>query len=364
MGNAMPANGYDTLLLPGIPVRRATPEDAGAIAAIHDDAMRWAFARGFRRRGPLALDSLRADAAERVAIHEVYVACEDGAPVATLVVTWNDEGLWDDVPGDAGYVYAFAVKRSYAGQGVGRALLDWAGRYVSTTGRPLLRLECDADNPGLRAYYEVRAGFTHRGDAWRGERALARYEKAVEMDTIRTPHGDLTVAQAAPEDLEAILAIGDDVDAWLLARGITPGVPPRPMREIVADRIACGAQYLARVRGEPAGNIVLEWVDDGVWSDLPGDACYVHGFAVSRAHAGIGIAMLRGAERFAAERGKRLLRLDCTAENAGLRAYYARAGFTDRGVMALAHRNAARYEKDVGPDVIAQSEKRIDDGAR
>jgi GNAT superfamily N-acetyltransferase len=362
MGNVMPANSHDTLLLPGITVRRATPADVAAIAAIHDDAMRWAFARGFRRREPLALDTLRADAAERIAIHEVYVACDDGSPVATLVLTWDDDGLWDDLPGDAGCLYAFAVKRSYAGQGVGHALLDWACRYVAATGRTLLRLDCDAGNPGLRAYYE-RSGFTHRGDAWRGERALARYEKAVHVDTLQTAHGELAVAPAGLDDLEAILAIGDDVDAWLLARGITPGVPPRPMREIVADRVARGAQYLARVQGEPAGNIVLQWDGDGVWSDLPGDACYVHGFAVARAYAGIGIAMLRWAERFAAERGKRLVRLDCTAENMGLRAYYARAGFTDRGVVALAHRNAARYEKDVGPDLIAQSGKRIDHGA-
>jgi GNAT superfamily N-acetyltransferase len=183
------------------------------------------------------------------------------------------------------------------------------------------------------------------------------------MDTIQTAHSALTIAPASPDDLEAILEIGDDADAWQLARGITPGMPPRPMREIVAGRIARGTQYLAQVRGEPAGNIVLEWDDDGVWSALPGDACYVHGFAVARAHAGIGIAMLRWAELFAAERGKRLLRLDCTAENAGLRAYYVRAGFTDRGVMALAHRRAARYEKDVGLDMNAQSGKRTEHGA-
>lgn len=331
----------------GIVVLRATAEDADAIAAIHDDTMRWAFAQGFRRAHPLDLATLRADALRRIAEHEVYVAAGvDGAAVATLTLTWEDDGLWSDVPGSACYLYAFAVKRGVAGQGVGRAMLRWAEGYVAAMGRSFLRLECDAGNPGLRAYYE-RAGFTHRGDAQRGSRALARYERGVRVDSVESPHGTLTIALAQPEDLDAILAIGDDVDAWLLGRGIIPGTPPRPMREIVADRTARGVQYLARAQGVPAGNIVLEWEDDGAWTDLPGDACYVHGFAVSRAYAGIGVPMLRWAEGLAAERGKTLLRLDCAAENADLRAYYARAGFTHRGDVVMPHHNAARFERRI-----------------
>jgi RimJ/RimL family protein N-acetyltransferase len=165
--------------------------------------------------------------------------------------------------------------------------------------------------------------------------------------TAATPHGELVIRRALPEDLDALLALSDDVDAWLRSRGISPGVPPRPMSDIFAERTARGVQYVGTMDDEVAGTIVLEWADDGVWADAPNDACYVHGFAVRRAYAGIGLVLLRWAEHKTAARGKLLLRLDCMMENLALRVYYERAGFTHRGDVRLPHRGAARYEKVV-----------------
>lgn len=165
--------------------------------------------------------------------------------------------------------------------------------------------------------------------------------------TAATPHGELVIRRALPEDLDALLALSDDVDAWLRSRGISPGVPPRPMSDIFAERTAHGVQYVGTVDDEVVGTIVLEWADDGVWADAPDDACYVHGFAVRRAYAGIGLVLLGWAERMAAAAGKSVLRLDCTAENLALRAYYERAGYAHRGDVQLPHRGAARYEKVV-----------------
>jgi ribosomal protein S18 acetylase RimI-like enzyme len=326
-------------------IRRATPADVEAIAAIHDDTMRWTFAQGFRRADPLDLDTLRADALERIADHEVYVAArEDGLPIATFALAWEDDGLWSDMPGGAAYLFAFAVKRAFAGEGVGHALLRWAAGRVAATGTPYLRLECNADNPRLRAYYE-QAGFTFRGEAHRGSRALARYEKAVTMNTMETTLGEMTVVLAGADDVGAIVAIWDDAGAWMRSRGIVAEQPPRPMHAIVSDRVRGGEAYLGRVNGETAATITLEWEDDGVWSDLPSEALYVHGLASKRTYAGTGLALLRWAERMAAEAGRPLLRLDCRAENLALRAYYERAGFTHRGDVRLADRTAARFER-------------------
>jgi ribosomal protein S18 acetylase RimI-like enzyme len=326
-------------------IRRATPADVDAIAAIHDDTMRWTFAQGLRRADPLDLDTLHSDALERIAAHETYVAAhEDGPPIATFALAWEDDGLWCDAPGGAAYLFAFAVKRPCAGQGVGHTLLRWAERRVAATGTPYLRLDCNADNPALRAYYE-QAGFTFRGETHHGSRALARYEKAVTMDRIETARGEMTIVPAGPDDVDAIVAIWDDAGAWMRSRGIVAEQPPRPMHDIVSDRVRRGEVYLGRVNGEPAATITLEWADDGVWSDLPGDALYVHGLASKRAYAGMGLALLRWAERVAAEAGRPLLRLDCRAENPKLRAYYERADFTHRGDVRLAHRTAARFER-------------------
>src|SRR5258708_13891975 len=162
------------------------------------------------------------------------------------------------------------------------------------------------------------------------------------LGSCATPHVELVSRRALPEDLDALLALSDDVDAWLRSRGISPGVPPRPMSDIFAERTARGAQYVGTIDGEVAGTIVLEWADDGVWANAPDDACYVHGFAVRRAYAGIGLVLLGWAERMAAAAGKPVLRLDCTAENLALRAYYERAGYTHRASSRLPPPRAPR----------------------
>ncbi len=169
------------------------------------------------------------------------------------------------------------------------------------------------------------------------------------MDTIETQRGTLTIAPAGLDDVDAVVAIWDDADTWMRSRGIVAEQPPRPLREIVCDRVRRGEVYLGRIGGEPAATITLEWEDDGVWADMPGDALYVHGLASRRAYSATGLALLRWAECVAADHGTPLLRLDCRAENPELRAYYERAGFTHRGDVRLAHRTAARFERHIMP---------------
>ncbi|MGH2516728.1 MAG: GNAT family N-acetyltransferase, partial [Ktedonobacterales bacterium] len=86
--------------------------------------------------------------------------------------------LWTDRPGAALYVHGLMVRRTFAGRDIGRALLRWAEREAARRGKSLLRLDCDAKNPTLRAYYE-RAGFAHVDDVTLPHRVAARYEKLV-----------------------------------------------------------------------------------------------------------------------------------------------------------------------------------------
>lgn len=170
--------------------------------------------------------------------------------------------------------------------------------------------------------------------------------------TEQTPYGALHIRRGEPRDVERVVAIWDDVDAWLRARGIEQGVPPRPMHDIVTDRIAAGKLWVAWRDGAALGTITLEWEDDGVWLDLPERALYVHGLATRRSvkGQGVGLALLRWAEGVARAAGSPLLRLDCAAENPALRTYYERAGFVHRGDFARRAITMSRYEK------------RIDDG--
>lgn len=169
----------------------------------------------------------------------------------------------------------------------------------------------------------------------------------------------LAMARATAVDVEATLALYETAEAWMRSRGIDPGDPPIPQREIVTSRIERGLIWLARAGAggdgaAPLGAIVPKWEDDGTWRDVrgvrDGDALYVHGLVASRAPEGrgVGLLMLRWAEQVAANAGRPYVRLDCMASNPALRGYYERAGFAYRGDYARPDITLSRYEKRVG----------------
>ncbi|HLZ22351.1 MAG TPA: GNAT family N-acetyltransferase [Ktedonobacterales bacterium] len=326
-------------------VRRAEPEDAAALAAIAESTMVWLETLGLdagRPRMPLS-EAIVA----RIASDEVYLALRDDVAVGAATLRWTPDALWSDLPGDAVYLYSLMVRRDFAGQQVGRYVLAWATYLAAARGRTALRLDCDATNPALLAYYE-RIGFTYRGEVSFLGREWARFERTVLAERIATPYGELVVMRGSEEDVAAAVAIEEDAIGWVRTLGYKPGTPPRPLSDIFAAAIARGQMYLARREVEAAGKLAITDADD-LWIDRPGDALYVHGLMVRRAHAGrdIGRALLRWAEREAARRDKSLLRLDCDALNPTLRAYYERAGFTHVDDVALPHWAAARFEKSV-----------------
>jgi ribosomal protein S18 acetylase RimI-like enzyme len=124
------------------------------------------------------------DLTDRLRRGHVRLAFLGGEPVGTYTLTWSHRELWGIDGGEAGYLHRFAVAPEVAGRGVGGMLLDQAAEQVSARGRRWLRLDCDSDNGGLRAYYE-RHGFQHRGDVESvprstrsGLRDASRYQRA------------------------------------------------------------------------------------------------------------------------------------------------------------------------------------------
>ena len=166
-----------------ISVRTAAPGDSDAVLALLDEAAAWLAGRGVVQ-WPLAFRPEWVLPA--ISDGRVWLAEAGGAAVGTFRLDWSDP-LWTDLPDhdDAGYLHRFAVERASAG--LGGMLLERADEEVRRRGRHLLRLDCGADNPRLRGYYEA-AGFVHRGDVelpesitlWStGRPLLSRYERLV-----------------------------------------------------------------------------------------------------------------------------------------------------------------------------------------
>jgi ribosomal protein S18 acetylase RimI-like enzyme len=154
-------------------VRRAAPQDLDTVVAILSEAARWLLGRGIRQwPDPFPRDR----AAALLERGEFYLARVDGEPAATFALLWSDPGFWGEQPPVAGYVHAIAVRRAYAGRGLGEQLLDWAEEQVAAAGREFLRLDCMSDNSVLREYYE-RLGFEPRGEAVFRDFTATRFER-------------------------------------------------------------------------------------------------------------------------------------------------------------------------------------------
>ena len=156
-------------------VQARTP-DLDTVLSILEGAARWLASRGIEQWGPGTFSRQRI--VYRTERGEVYLFRVDGRPVGTLVLQWSDEETWGGVADDAGYVHGLAIRREWAGTGLGRALLKWAEERTSAAGGDYLRLDCAAENRALNAYYE-RAGFRPRGRASVFGLEVCLYEKPV-----------------------------------------------------------------------------------------------------------------------------------------------------------------------------------------
>jgi ribosomal protein S18 acetylase RimI-like enzyme len=116
----------------------------------------------------------------------------------------------------------------------------------------------------------------------------------------------LEVREARTEDLDAVLSILEDAARWMVRRGIEGWTPGSFSRRLIADLVARGEMHLALFAGQPVGIFALQWSDEETWGRLPDDAGYVHGLAVRRDFAGMGVGreLLRRAENRTSLSGK------------------------------------------------------------
>jgi ribosomal protein S18 acetylase RimI-like enzyme len=160
----------------------------------------------------------------------------------------------------------------------------------------------------------------------------------------------LEVREAWTADLDAVLSILEDAARWMVRQRIEGWTPNSFSRGRIAEIVGRGEMYLAVLAGQAVGTFALQWADEETWGRVPDDAGYVHGLAVRRDFAGRGLGreLLRWTENRVSLSGKKYLRLDCTAENDALNAYYRRARFDYRGRAMVRGLEVSLYEKQVG----------------
>ena len=94
---------------------------------------------------------------------DLYLAIIDDDPVGTVILSRGNVIYWTGPESDeALYVNRLAIRRSAAGKGVAKAMLDWCAKQATVAGKKSLRLHCSAKRPKLCTFYDS-AGFTRTG---------------------------------------------------------------------------------------------------------------------------------------------------------------------------------------------------------
>lgn len=149
-------------------------EDLETVLEILENAARWMVSNGWEGRKPGSFS--RQSILQQLEREEVFLGKIDGETVGTITLQWIDPTFWGKTASDAGYVHKLAVKRAYAGRGVGLQLLQWAENQASAAGRRYLRLNCLASDRALCHYYE-KAGFKHVRNIVEPRGLASLYEK-------------------------------------------------------------------------------------------------------------------------------------------------------------------------------------------
>lgn len=147
------------------PIRRARPDDLAAVLALRREAERWLADRRIVQwtpdYGEYAVGVLTAWVESGTA----WVVEDDGQVVATVsAMRLPDLDFWGWLDAmdriDALYLGKMIVARSYAGRGLGDAIMNWASQRAVEAGLSWLRIDVRRDNTRLHRYYEQR-GFSH-----------------------------------------------------------------------------------------------------------------------------------------------------------------------------------------------------------
>ena len=340
-------------------IRYAEPGDAEAVAAVETAAWRAAYggllpdddlAGGAGGGGAGGAGAGGAGGVAAGGEPGMTLVLEDGRAVVGVARLGPAE---TGLSGPIGEVRAVTVVPDRWGRGIGRRLLEaaveelrWAG-YGEAVAWPL-----EADRRGRR--FLERAGWEADG----GERA--DLERGTVLNRVRyrrpvpsSPYA-LRFDTAAPDDVDGLLRLYDDLARWMVESGIEqwrPGeLPGGRVRHFIVD----GEVTVLRYGDEIAGSAAVTWADPFAWNDSVGVAAgYVHQLMLARhlAGQGLGRRLLQRAEARIHHAGLRRVRLDFVANNDRLRRYYERAGYVHVGETDFGGRTDLRpcalYEKRI-----------------
>jgi GNAT superfamily N-acetyltransferase len=147
----------------------------------------------------------------------------------------------------------------------------------------------------------------------------------------------MRVREGMPQDIDAVLAMGDEAVGWMIARGTAMqwGTEPWTGNEkreqaIYLGLLGQGARIAETDEGELVGVLLTSRQGPSTALDVGERELYINWLLTSRRHSGrgIGALLIEEAKAMAAKRGIDLIRVDCWAgDNGALVRVYEGYGF-------------------------------------
>lgn len=227
-------------------VRPATISDQKMILYLIGEAADWLRGKGTDQwASPWPNERERDERVSRgLRDHRTWMVEDDGIPVATISCKPDaNRDLWTESEQTdlAVYVSRLVVSRSYAGQGIGTELIDWAGSWARQIyGARWIRIDVWTTNIALHSYYQERGfSFLRFCDDVRYPSA-ALFQKST--DDIRP--ADVTRLKEKPD----LIKPGQSIRSADLCTPVMPEAwtsTPQSTRVSVAYRVAQGCAAAA-----------------------------------------------------------------------------------------------------------------------
>jgi len=135
-------------------VRQADECDISIIEEILLDAVNWMSKNGLPNQWNES-NVKWANLSKSYKINNFYISYQNGLPAACMALTEYDPTYWPDIPKSQSlYLHKVAVKRTFAGKGCSKDLIDFAKKLALSYGIEAIRLNCNQHRNKLRALYE------------------------------------------------------------------------------------------------------------------------------------------------------------------------------------------------------------------
>jgi GNAT superfamily N-acetyltransferase len=143
-------------------LRKAKEEDVKKVLSLLVGAAEWLQSKGTTQWDYYItdLEGNTDEVIESIYKQNTYLLENDSESIATITLEDNpndwDRDVWGEEADqkDVAYLHRLVVNRSFAGQGIGDALMEWAKEDVSHRGKNYIRFDCLNSNEGLNNYYQ------------------------------------------------------------------------------------------------------------------------------------------------------------------------------------------------------------------